>query len=60
MAKRKRFLLKLENGVEAGSLEELQENFSLECVDLYFRDGILETWLRDRYLDDMAVEIIYM
>ncbi len=54
MAKKIRFPLEMENGVEVRELEELKENFSLEKVLIYLADGKLETWLRDRYLDDLA------
>ncbi|MDD6069718.1 MAG: SEL1-like repeat protein [Clostridiales bacterium] len=38
-------------------MEELQENFSVEKVLGYYADGKLVTWLRDRYLDDIADDI---
>lgn len=54
MAKKIRFPLDMGNGVEVRTLEELQENFSLEKVLGYYADGKLITWLRDRYMDDIA------
>ena len=54
MAKKIRFPLEMEDGIEVRDLEGLKENFSLERVLFYFADGKLETWLRDRYLDDLA------
>lgn len=54
MAKKIRFPLVMGNGIEVRTLEELQENFSIEKVLAYYTDGKLITWLRDRYLDDIA------
>ncbi|MDD6069717.1 MAG: tetratricopeptide repeat protein [Clostridiales bacterium] len=54
MAKKIRFPLDMGNGIEVRTLEDLQENFSIEKVLGYYSDGKLVTWLRDRYLDDIA------
>lgn len=54
MTKKIRFPLDMGNGVEVRTLEELQENFSLEKVLGYYADGKLIAWLRDRYMDDIA------
>lgn len=54
MAKKARFPLEMEDGIEVRSLEELKENFSLDRVLFYLLDGKLETWLRDRYEDGLA------
>lgn len=54
MAKKIRFPLEMGNGIEVRTLEELQENFSIERVLGYYTDGKLITWLKDRYLDDIA------
>ena len=54
MAKIIRFPLKMKNGSEVRTLEELQENFDLESVLGYFADGRLITWLADRYYDEKA------
>lgn len=54
MAKKIRFPLEMDNGVEVRSIEELGEHFSLEKVLEYFANGKLLTWLKDRYLDDKA------
>lgn len=54
MAKKIRFPLDMGNGVEVRTLEELQDNFSVEKVLGYYVDGKLVTWLKDRYLDDIA------
>ena len=44
----------MKDGVEVRDLEGLKDNFSLERILLYLEDGRLDTWLRDRYLDDIA------
>lgn len=54
MAKKIRFPLEMEQGVEVRSLEELRDNFSLARVLVYISNGKLATWLRDRYVDDIA------
>lgn len=54
MAKKVRFPLEMEDGIEVRSLEEMKENFSSEKVLFYLADGTLETWLRDRYEDGLA------
>jgi hypothetical protein len=57
MAKKIRFPLKMKNGAEVRSLEELKENFDLESVLGYFTDGKLATWLADRYYDEKAAAV---
>lgn len=54
MAKKIRFPLEMKDGIEVRDMEGLRENFSLERVLFYLADGKLETWLRDRYLDEVA------
>lgn len=54
MAKKIRFPLEMELGVEVRTIEELRDNFSLERVLVYLKNGKLVTWLRDRYIDDIA------
>ena len=54
MAKKIRFPLKMKNGAEVRSIDELKENFDLESVLGYFTDGRLATWLTDRYYDTKA------
>ena len=54
MAKKIRFPLKMKNGAEVRTLDELKENFDLESVLGYFTDGKLATWLADRYYDEKA------
>ncbi len=57
MAKKIRFPLEMGNGVEVRSLEELRENFRIDKVLEYIRNGKLITWLRDRYESSLAEEI---
>lgn len=58
MAKKKiKFALKLKEGVEARNLQELREAFDLNQVVAYFLEGKLETWLLDRYYEDLAEKI---
>ena len=57
MAKKVRFPLEMEDGVEVRSMEELRDNFSLSRVLGYFNDGRLVTWLQDRYENTIAEEI---
>jgi len=54
MARKIRFPLKMKNGAEVRTLDELKENFDLESVLGYFADGKLATWLSDRYYDEKA------
>lgn len=54
MARKIRFPLKMKNGAEVRTLDELKENFDLESVLGYFTDGKLTTWLADRYYDEKA------
>lgn len=54
MAKKVRFPLEMENGIEVRSMEELRDNFSISKVICYLKEGKLVTWLRDRYANDIA------
>ena len=54
MARKIRFPLKMKNGTDVRTLDELKENFDLESVLGYFTDGRLATWLSDRYYDEKA------
>ncbi len=47
MARKIRFPLRMKNGAEVRTLEELRENFDLESVLGYYTDGKLQTWLAD-------------
>ena len=54
MAKKIRFPLEMENDIEVRTIEELKDNFSLEKILIYISNGKLVTWLKDRYLNDIA------
>lgn len=54
MAKKIRFPLKLEDGTQARSLEELKEHFDLASVLEHYSSGKLLTWLQDRYIESEA------
>lgn len=54
MAKKIRFPLEMDNGIEVRSLEELRDNFSLARILEYRKNGKLMIWLRDRYANDIA------
>ncbi|MFL0250947.1 hypothetical protein ACJDT4_10985 [Clostridium neuense] len=58
MVKRIKFPLEMANGVQVRSLDELQENFDLEKIIGYYMNGKLLVWLKDRYYDDKAEEIL--
>lgn len=49
MAKKIKFPLEMRDGVQARTLEELQENFDIEKAMGYLVDGKLCVWLEDRY-----------
>ena len=57
MAKKIKFPLKLADGTEARTLEELKEHFDINSVVGYFSDGRLLNWLKARYYDDEADKI---
>ena len=54
MAKKIRFPLEMDNGIEVRSIEELRDNFCLARVLAYYKNGKLAIWLRDRYANDLA------
>ena len=57
MAKKIRFALIMENGVEVRDLEGLRNNFSFPKVIEYINNGKLVIWLRDRYENQIADDI---
>ena len=57
MVKKIRFPLKMKNGAEVRSLDELKENFDLESVLGYYVSGQFVIWLRNYYYDDIANKI---
>lgn len=54
MARKIRFPLKMKDGTEVRTLDELKENFDLDVILSYFTDGKLASWLSDRYYADKA------
>lgn len=54
MAKKIRFPLEMNDGIEARTMDELREHFAISPVLAYLENGKLLTWLRDRYEDDLA------
>lgn len=54
MAKKIRFPLEMDGGIEVRDVESLKENFSLQRIMGYFENGKLLIWLRDRYANDLA------
>lgn len=57
MAKKERFALKLSDGSEVRTLDDLKEHFDIKSVAEHFFDGKLLEWLEDRYYDDEAEEV---
>ncbi len=57
MAKKIRFPLEMENGIQVRTLAELREHFSIDCVLGYVANGKLKTWLQNRYEDALAAEV---
>ena len=54
MAKKIRFPLEMDNGIQVRNMEELRNNFSLGRVLAYVQNDKLEIWLRDRYENNIA------
>lgn len=52
--RKERFPLEMDNGVQVRSLEELKENWNLERVITYYKNGKLLEWANDRYYCDIA------
>lgn len=57
MAKKVRFPLEMENGIEVRTVDELKEHFSIVHVLNYLKNGKLVTWLNDRYEYDLAESV---
>lgn len=57
MAKKVKFPLRMNNGADVRTIEELRENFDLESVLEYYASGKLVTWLCDRYYDVEAEKV---
>lgn len=54
VAKKVKFPLEMDGGVEVRDIVSLRQNFSLKRVMGYLANGKLVTWLRDRYANDLA------
>lgn len=57
MAKKIRFPLEMDHGIQVRTMEELRNHFSLVRVLEYFENGKLLIWLKDRYEMDLANQI---
>lgn len=57
MAKKIKFPLKMADGSQVRSIEELREHFDLTAVLSYYTSGRLTEWLTDRYYDVEAEKI---
>jgi len=57
MAKKIKLPLEMANGVAARTLEELKENWDLEKIMMYYQNGRLQTWLNDRYYNELAEQV---
>ena len=55
-----RFPLEMKDGVRVRTIEELRSNFDLERVLEYYIDGKLVTWLKHRYYEKEAREILLL
>lgn len=54
MAKKIRFALEMKDNVQVRDMNGLREHFSLVQALTYAENGKLSTWLKDRYIDDVA------
>lgn len=54
MAKKIRFPLRMAEGTEVKTIEELREHFDLQSVLEHYKSGKLLTWLEARYLEGEA------
>lgn len=57
MARKVKFPLKMADGAEVRTIDELKEHFDVESVVGYFSDGRLLTWLQSRYYDEEADKV---
>lgn len=58
MARKIRFPLKMKNGAEVRTLDELKENFDLESVLTYYVSGQLIAWLKNYNYDKTTADTI--
>ena len=57
MARKIKFALKMADGADVRTIDELKEHFDVESVVGYFTDGRLLNWLQVRYYDDEADKV---
>lgn len=57
MARKIKFPLEMKDGIMVRSIEELRECFDLEKAVIYFFNGKLMTWIKDRNYDKEAEEL---
>ena len=57
MAKKIRFPLIMEKGIEVRDIVSLRTHFSLPPLIEYKKNGKLVTWLRDRYETELATAV---
>lgn len=57
MAKKVKFPLEMRDGVQARTLEEFLEYFDIEKVVMHHANGKLESWLRNRFWDELADKV---
>jgi len=57
MARKERFALIMEDGLEVRNIDDLKAHFDVGTVVREFKDGRLLTWLEDRYYDEEAAAI---
>ena len=57
MARKVKFPLKMADGFEVRTLDELKEHFDVESIVGYFSDGRLLNWLQTRYYEDEADKV---
>ena len=57
MARKIKFALKMADGAEVRTIEELKEHFDVETIVGYFNDGRLLNWLQSRYYDNEADKV---
>lgn len=55
--RKKREPLAMKDGVEVRDMEGLRQNFDLELILKYFKDGTLLKWLRDWHCDEEAAKV---
>lgn len=57
MARKIKFPLKMTDGTEVRTIDELKEHFDVKSVIAYFKDGRLLNWLQARYYYDEADKV---